>query len=157
MQLRAIALIAGLGLAILAFCSARALAVAELCPATIGPAHQVKDGGGSLYSTTLGAEGRRSVAVDVEAQTENGWYQFSIPQTTIAQQAAKYKTTQLTFTRNESSSELIYVRFPAGAGKIIRWWITDAVSSGDTSMGWDQKGQVAWLSARAGSGSRAYT
>jgi len=143
MQLRAIALIAGLSLAILAFCSARALAVAEFCPATIGPAHQVKDGGGSLYSTTLGAEGPRSVAVDVEAQTENGWYQFSIPQTTIAQQAAKYKTTQLTFTRNESSSELIYVRFPAGAGKIIRWWITDAVSSGDTSMGWDQKGQVA--------------
>ncbi|HTV91292.1 MAG TPA: hypothetical protein VMG98_01100 [Verrucomicrobiae bacterium] len=126
-----------------ALCPARALAIAEFCPATIGVAHQVKDGGGTLYSTTLGAQGPRSVTADVEAQTENGWYQFSIPQTAIVQVAAKYKTTQLTFTRYESSSALLYVRFPEGAGNVIRWWITDAASSGDTLMGWDNKGTVA--------------
>jgi hypothetical protein len=125
-----------------ALCTVRALAVAEFCPATIGPAHQVKDGGGTLYSTTLGAEAPRSVTADVEAQTENGWYQFSIPETAIVQQAARYRTSQLTFTRNESSSTLLYVRFPQGAGNVIRWWITDAISSGDSAMGWDEKGKV---------------
>ena len=125
-----------------AACGARALAVAEFCPARIGPAHVVKDGGGSLFSTTLNAEGPRSITADVEVQTENGWYAFSIPTMAIVQQPVKYATSQVTFTRNESSSAVFYVRFPGEAGKVLRWWVADAVSSGDALMGWDQKGKV---------------
>jgi hypothetical protein len=125
-----------------AACCTRALAVAEFCPATIGVVHAVKDAGGALYSTTLNAEGPRSVTADIEAQTENGWYAFSVPATAIVQQAVKYKTPQLTFTRNEPSSALFYVRFPDDAGKVLRWWVTDATSSGDTALGWDARGKV---------------
>lgn len=128
--------------ALAAACCTRALAVAEFCPATIGPPHVVKDGGGTLFSTTLNAEGPRSVKADVEAQTENGWFQFSIPEMAIVQQAVKYSTSQLLFTRNESSSALFYVRFPEGAGSVLRWWVSDAASSGDALMGWDEKGTV---------------
>lgn len=125
-----------------ALCNAQALAIAEFCPAVLGDPHVVADGGGSLYSTTLTAQAARTVTAEGEAQTENGWYAFSIPATAIAQQAVRYATPQLTFTRNEPSSSIFYVRFPEGAGKVQRWWITYAQSSGDTLMGWDAKGKV---------------
>jgi len=140
--LRAAAALAFSFIAYLAATHGTARALAEFCPARISPVHAVANGGGSLYSATLGALSARNVQADGEAQTENGWYAFAIPSIAITQQEITYKSSVVTFTRYESKSPLFYVRFPSDAGKVLRWWVTDATSSGDTVMGWDAKGKV---------------
>ncbi len=140
--LRAYAALAFSFIAYLTATHGTARALAEFCPAKMSSVHVVANGGGSLYSATLGALSPRSVQADIEAQTENGWYSFAIPSIAITQQEITYKSSTVTFTRNESTSPLFYVRFPSDAGKVLRWWVTDATSAGDTVMGWDAKGKV---------------
>ncbi|MGB6987115.1 MAG: TonB family protein [Candidatus Aquilonibacter sp.] len=135
-----------------AACGARALALAEFCPAEIEAPHQLdaKTGPSALFSYALRAEGPRSVAGSVLFNTSMGWFEVEFPATPLTAHAYQMQDEFVTFTRNTFESDPLYVRFPQPV-TIKGVFVASATSSGDQVFGWDAKGTVQ-CAPRAGFG-----
>lgn len=126
-----------------ALCSARALAIAEFCPAEIQPIHPLdsKMGLSALYSYSLHAEGPRSVSGSVFFDTSSGWFVATFPSTPLTVRQYHMEDEFVTFTHATFESDALYVRFPQPL-TIKGAYVSSATSSGDQLFGWDAKGTV---------------
>ena len=130
-------------------CGARALAVAEFCPAEVEPPHQLD---ATLFSYALSAEGPRSVAGAIVFDTSMGWFVAEFPATPLTLHPYNMQDASVTFTRTAYESGPLYVRFPQPV-TLKGAYVSSASSSGDQLFGWDAKGTVP-CAPRAGFGAR---
>jgi TonB family protein len=139
-----------LGIVVLTICALlavreRALAVVEYCPTQIVERHDFGDADPGLYSLGFSGGSERVVSGDVVVQTNSGWFTFPFSDVHVAPDKASYKNSYVAFWRTHYLSQPLYVRFPSSVTSIVRSWVSDAQSTGDTVMGWDARGNVGCL------------
>jgi hypothetical protein len=125
-------------------CEKAAAAIVEFCPARMDAAHVFGGSYDGLIAFYVAAESARSVSANVIAQGESGWYTFQFQNAAIVADLAHFRSHTVRFDRTLYHTKRMYVRFPA-AERIVRWWIYDATSLGDTAFGWDQRGDYICL------------
>ena len=116
----------------------------EFCPAHLDAYHAFDGTNDGLVSFYVAAESARSSSANVIVQGERGWYTFQFQNAALLADVAHYKSHTVKFDRTLYHTKPLYVRLPAGE-RIVRWWIYDATSLGDTVFGWDKRGDFTCL------------
>ena len=113
----------------------------EFCPARLNGFHAFHGANDGLISFYVAAESPRTVSANVIAQGRSNWYTFQFNDVALLPDLAHYRSPTVRFDRTLYHSKALYVRLPPGE-RVVRWWIYDATSSGDSMFGWDKKGDV---------------
>lgn len=117
---------------------------AEFCPARLSQYHAFSGANDVLIAFYVSAESSRSVSANAIVQGVNGWYTFAFHDVALDADQAQYRSSTVRFDRTLYHSKPLYVRLPPGE-RIVRWWIYDAIATGDTVFGWDKRGDVTCL------------
>ncbi|MBV8724469.1 MAG: hypothetical protein JO078_10380 [Candidatus Eremiobacteraeota bacterium] len=133
--------IVGLALLCLAPSGKASAAEVEFCPAVLGGYHIFGEANAGLISFYVWAESARSVSANVIVEGETDWYTFQFKDVAVLPDVAHYQSPTVRFDRTLYHSKPLYVRFPASE-RIVRWWIYDAIATGDSKFGWDKQGDV---------------
>ncbi|MBV8531555.1 MAG: hypothetical protein JO104_09575 [Candidatus Eremiobacteraeota bacterium] len=113
----------------------------EFCPARLDAFHAFHGSNDGLIAFYVAAESARSVSANVIVQSESNWYTFQFKDAALVPDLAHYESPTVRFDRTLYHTKPLYVQLPAGE-RILRWWIYDATSTGDSVFGWDDKGDV---------------
>jgi hypothetical protein len=113
----------------------------EFCPAHLGDFHAFGGAHDGLIAFDVAAESARSVSANVIVQGESGWYTFQFKDAALVPDLAHYQSPTVRFDRTLYHTKPLYVQLPPGE-RIVRWWIYDAMSTGDSMFGWDSRGDV---------------
>lgn len=113
----------------------------EFCPARLDAIHAFRDSNDGLVAFYVAAESARSVSANVIVQTQSNWYTFQFNNAVLLPDLAHYQNSTVRFDRTLYHTKPLYVRLPAG-DRIVRWWIYDAIATGDSVFGWDKRGDV---------------
>lgn len=116
----------------------------EFCPARMDAMHAFQAPHDGLFSFYVAAESARSVSANVIVQGERNWYTFQFKDAKIVPELAHYQSSTVRFDRTLYHSKPLYVQL-APEERILRWWIYDAVATGDSVFGWDERGDVTCL------------
>lgn len=120
----------------------RASAASESCPASIEfwPGSQSTNGA-STYNYDLSALTDRTVDATIIADTNDGWFAWSVRGVSVQQKRYLVKSGPLHYTHRIAMSPTLAVEVPAGT--IIKHaWVTSASTQGETVFGWDRRGTV---------------
>jgi hypothetical protein len=120
---------------------ARADAASESCPATLffwpqAAGHQTAAG---LYSYEFTALTERSVDVTAIADTNAGWYEWSVRDVPIRPITVAVRGHDFHYTYKTAESAALTVQFPANV-VVQHAWVTNAKTTGETLFGWDTRG-----------------
>jgi hypothetical protein len=113
----------------------------EFCPARLGDFHVFDGSHDGLVAFNVAAESVRSVSANVIVQGQSGWYTFQFKDAPLIPDLAHYQSPTVRFDRTLYHTKPLYVQLPPGE-RIVRWWIYDAMSTGDSMFGWDARGDV---------------
>jgi hypothetical protein len=123
---------------------ATARASAEFCPARVDQLHQFAAPNDAVRSFYISAESDRSVSGDITIEGKSGWYTVPFTNAKISPDVAHYKDAVLDFNRTLYHSKLLYLRLPPGE-TVVRFWVSDATTTGETTFGWDAQAHVTCL------------
>ncbi len=129
--------------------SGAARAEAEFCPASVDWMYAFPAPREGLHSFYVFASSERTVSANVIVETDQKWYTFQVLNARISADLAHYRTSTVHYDYTFYHSRPLYVQLPAGEN-VVRTWVNDAFSSGDTQFGWDTKGDVDCLPAPGG-------
>ena len=126
----------------------RAQALTEFCPASVtwhtldvGPVSRPVQTS-QLVALELDALGSRSLNGLLGIQTSQGWYLAQFPRVALTEHDNTFSTPQNQQTRiAQYYSTPIYVSFPTPV-HVLRLWVAEAQTQGDSAFGWDAKGRV---------------
>lgn len=113
----------------------------EFCPARLDAFRAFRGAHDGLISFYVAAESARSVSANVIVQTDRDWYTFQFKDAALVPDLAHYQSSTVRFDKTLYHSKPLYVQLPPGE-RILRWWIYDATSIGDSTFGWDSRGDV---------------
>lgn len=108
----------------------------EFCPARLGGVHAFRGSNDGLIAFDVAAESARSVSANVIVQGESAWYTFQFKDAALVPDLAHYQSPTVRFDRTLYHTKPLYVQLPPGE-RIVRWWIYDAIATGDSMFGWD--------------------
>lgn len=131
-------------LLLLLLCGKAEASKVEFCPARLDYYHYFSGANDGLVAFYVAAESARSVSANVIVQGSSSWYTFQLQNAALLPDLAHYRSHTVRFDRILYHTKPMYVRFPAGE-RIVRWWIYDATSLGDTVFGWDKRGDFTCL------------
>jgi hypothetical protein len=94
-----------------------------------------------LVAFYVGAESARTVSANVIVEGERNWYTFQFKDAQLVPDLAHYQSSIVRFDRTLYHTKPLYVQLPPGE-QIVRWWIYDAIATGDSVFGWDSRGDV---------------
>lgn len=129
------------GLLVAMSCEKAWASEAEFCPAQLGAFRTFSTPFDGLISFYVSAESTRSVSANVIVQGERNWYTFQFKEVSLVPDLAHYQSATVRFDRTLYHSKPLYVQLPAGE-RIVRWWIYDAIATGDSTFGWESRGDV---------------
>jgi len=113
----------------------------EFCPGSVNAFHEFRGSNDGLIAFYVAAESARSVSANVIVQSESNWYTFQFKDAAILPDLAHFESPTVRFDRMLYHSKPLYVRLPPGE-QILRWWIYDAITTGDSGFGWEKQGDV---------------
>jgi len=119
---------------------ARAQALVEFCPATVGLAGK-QTAPAQDFVVSLNALGARTVSGSIAVQTENGWFRVVVPEVPITGHQVILTSRLETATRVDFYSQPLSIHF-ATPVTIQRIWMADAKATGDGAFGWEARGSV---------------
>jgi len=122
-------------------CAHAQAGVMEFCPARLNGFHAFAPPHDGLISFYVAAESARSVSANVIVQGDRGWYTFQFKNANLVADLAHYQSSTVRFDRTLYHTKPLYVQLPPGE-RVLRWWIYDATSIGDSTFGWDKQGDV---------------
>jgi hypothetical protein len=121
-------------------CASPARAVSEACPATLffWPQRDAPSAV-STYDYELTALTERSVDATMLADTDRGWYEWSVTQVPIPRRTFAAAGPDFKYTYKSAESVVLSVQFPTNL--VVRHaWVTRAEATGESVLGWDAKG-----------------
>jgi outer membrane biosynthesis protein TonB len=113
--------------------AARADALTEFCPASVENIESsgLKGSPSTEYSYDLNADIVRTIAdASIIADTDHGWYRWSLSNVPLAAATTTEVTPKKTYTRDYAKSDRLFVAFP-DALLVRHAWITTARTTGD--------------------------
>jgi Gram-negative bacterial TonB protein C-terminal len=133
----------GIGLA-LWFGTARADAVAELCPASVermSPGPGASRAPSASFTYELRAKTVRTIDdAAVIADTDHGWYRWGVTQVAMPMTVEDVATPRFRYTTRFARSTRLEVVFPEPL-LVYRSWILSAKSTDEASLGWAKRGE----------------
>jgi TonB family protein len=128
----------GLGLA----SRSQAYAASEACPARIlfWPAGQSASDR-AIYNYELDALTERTVNATIIADTNHGWFGWTVQSVPVERKTYLVKQKPFHFTYKSAASQTLTVEFPANT-LVSHAWIASASTSDESTFGWDLKGKV---------------
>jgi hypothetical protein len=118
-----------------------ARASAEFCPASIVQMTPFQAPYAGLRSFSLLAESERTVSGTITIHTDKGWYAAPFTNVKISPDLAHYKDALIQYDRTLYHSKVLYLRLPPGE-KTKEFWVSEAMSTEETTFGWDARGRV---------------
>ncbi|MGA8533053.1 MAG: hypothetical protein WB615_02965 [Candidatus Tumulicola sp.] len=130
------------GVAVACAC-AHAAAATEFCPATLSGLTPIgAKAPASSYAYELIALTPRSLDASLVADTDSGWYAWSISGVALQENQRKRPLVNGTLRYVVAASASLAVAFPAPV--VIRHaWVAEAKTNGEKTMGWDRRGSSA--------------
>jgi hypothetical protein len=113
----------------------------EFCPARLDALHAFRGANDGLVSFYVAAASARSVSANVIVQGESSWYTFQFKDAALVPDLAHFQSHAVRFDRMLYHTKPLYVQLSPGE-RVLRWWIYDAISTGDSVFGWDDRGDV---------------
>lgn len=120
----------------------RASAASEACPARIvfWPSDQ-SGNGAAIYDYELAALTERAVDATIIADTNHGWFAWTVKGVPIQGKTYLVKQTPFHYIYKSAASPTLTVEFPANTS-VNHAWVTRASTMGESVFGWDSKGKV---------------
>jgi TonB family protein len=127
------------------FCSAKADAITEFCPARVERVTSGVAGGApsATFSYELNAKTPRNIVdASIVADTDHGWFRWRLGAVPMPMVSEKVWTNTGSYTHAFAQSPRLEVSFPEPL--LVRHaWITSAQASDETVLGWGSKGEFA--------------
>jgi TonB family protein len=133
--------------AVLWFGAAKADAAAEFCPASVETIEPSGAAGVSSaeYSYELNAATSRTIAdATLIADTDHGWYRWTVAGVVLPAAKATETTARKTYTIDFAQSDRLHVAFPE-ALLVRHAWITSARATDENVLGWEKRGEFACM------------